>query len=90
MTSGGVTIASDIPVHREVYEDAAEYFDPYATMSLVNALKKVLYEQDAPQVQEFMRQRGEVVSSRYLPENILPQWESFLRNVVEINNVSKF
>ncbi len=90
MASGGVTIASDIPVHREVYEDAAEYFDPYATMSLVNALKKVLYEQDAPQVQEFMRQRGEVVSSRYLPENILPQWESFLRNVVEINNVSKF
>jgi glycosyltransferase involved in cell wall biosynthesis len=90
MASGGITIASDIPVHREIYDNAAEYFDPYATMSLVNALKKVLYEQDAPQVQEFMRQRGEVVSSRYLPENILPQWESFLRNVVEINNVSKF
>jgi len=83
MASGGITVASDIPVHREVYEDAAEYFDPYATMSLVNALKKVLYETDAPQVQERMRQRGEEVSSRYLPEKILPQWERFLENVID-------
>ncbi len=78
MASGGITIASDIPVHREVYDDAAEYFDPYATMSLVKALKKVLYESDAMEVQETMRQRGEEVASRYLPEKILPQWETFL------------
>lgn len=82
MASGGITVASDIPVHREVYEDAAEYFDPYATMSLVKALKKVLYEPDAPQIQSHMRQRGDDVSSRYLPENILPQWEEFLQRVV--------
>lgn len=82
MCSGGITIASDIPVHREVYDDAAEYFDPYATMSLVNALKKVLYEADPVTIQERMRQRGEEVSSRYLPEKILPQWEQFLQRVV--------
>ncbi|MDI1307901.1 MAG: glycosyltransferase family 1 protein [Methylotenera sp.] len=82
MASGGITIASDIQVHREVYEDAAEYFDPYATMSLVKALKKVLYEPDAAQVQEEMRQRGEEVASRYLPEKILPQWEAFLKRTI--------
>jgi glycosyltransferase involved in cell wall biosynthesis len=82
MRSGGVTVASDIPVHREVYEDAAEYFDPYATMSLVKALKKVLYESGAEHEQERLRQRGDEVSSRYLPEKILPQWEQFLQRVV--------
>ncbi len=81
MRSGGITVASDIPVHREVYEDAAEYFDPYSTMSLVKALKNVLYEPDAPKIQETLRQRGEEVSSRYLPENILPQWKKFLEHV---------
>lgn len=82
MRCGGITIASDIPVHLEVYEDAAEYFDPYSTMSLVKALKKVLYEADAPQVQERMRQRGDEVSSHYLPEQILPQWDQFLKRVL--------
>ena len=85
MRSGGITIASDIPVHREVYEDAAEYFDPYATMSLVKALQKVLYEPDAPRIQEHLRERGEKLSARYLPENILPQWERFLERVVSAN-----
>jgi hypothetical protein len=82
MRCGGIVVASDIPVHREVYEDAAEYFDPYSTISAVKALKKVLYEPDSPQVQERLRQRGEEVSSRYLPEKILPQWEKFLDRVV--------
>ncbi len=84
MASGGITIASDIPVHREIYDNAAEYFDPYATMSLVKALKKVLYDQDAAQIQETMRQRGEEVAARYLPEKILPQWEEFLVRVSKV------
>jgi glycosyltransferase involved in cell wall biosynthesis len=82
MCSGGITVASDIPVHREVYDDAAEYFDPYATMSLVKALKKVLYEADAVQEQLRLRQRGAIVSSRYLPEQILPQWSSFINRIL--------
>ena len=85
MASGGITIASDIPVHREVYDDAAEYFDPYSTMSLVSALEKVLYSTDSSVIQAKMRERGKVVSSRYKPEVILPQWESFLHRVMEEN-----
>jgi glycosyltransferase involved in cell wall biosynthesis len=83
MRSGGVVIASDIPVHREIYSDAAEFFNPYSTASLVEALKKVIYAPDADQVQHNLREVGQVVAARYLPENILPQWERFLARVVK-------
>ena len=85
MASGGVTIASDIPVHREVYDDAAEYFDPYSTMSLVKALKVVLYDADASAYRSQLLEKGRIVASRYQPELILPQWESFLRDICIYN-----
>lgn len=81
MRSGGVVIASDIPVHREIYADAAEYFDPYNTDGLVDAISKVLFEDDSVQIQESLRIKGREVSARYLPENILPQWVKFLKLV---------
>jgi glycosyltransferase involved in cell wall biosynthesis len=81
MRSGGVVIASEIPVHQEVYGNAAEYFDPYSTASLVKAIKKVVYDGGADEVQQNLRCRGREVSSRYLPEQILPQWHAFLGRV---------
>jgi hypothetical protein len=81
MRSGGIVAASDIPVHREVYAEAAEYFDPYSTASLVKALKKMLYEPQSAEVQETLREAGDEVSARYLPEVILPQWERFIARV---------
>jgi len=81
MRSGGMVIASDIPVHREIYADAAEYFDAYSTASLVNAIRSLLYDQNASQLQQKMRVNGKKVCERYLPENILPKWIEFLRGV---------
>ena len=81
MRCGGVVIASDIPVHREIYANAAEYFDPYCTVSLASTIKKVLYEQNTSHVQEQLRANGKKVSARYLPENILPQWLSFFKKI---------
>ncbi|MFZ4115677.1 MAG: glycosyltransferase family 4 protein [Chthoniobacterales bacterium] len=83
MMSGGIAIASDIPVHREIYERAATYFNPYSTMSLVHALKKILYAPNASEVQAELKKRGDEVSSRYSQEKILPQWEAFLKKVME-------
>jgi glycosyltransferase involved in cell wall biosynthesis len=83
MRSGGVVIASDIPVHREIYADAAEFFNPYSTASLLESLKKVIYAPDAVQVQQHLRDLGQVVAARYLPENILPRWDRFLARVVK-------
>lgn len=81
MCSGGIAIASDIAIHREIYADAAVYFEPYETESLVGALQRVLFNQDAEQVQQEMRALGKVVSERYLPDAILPQWATFLKRV---------
>lgn len=83
MRCGGVVIASDIEVHREIYDDAAEYFDPYSTASLIKAIKKVIYEPGATELQQKMRARGAEVAARYLPEKILPQWEAFLARVMQ-------
>lgn len=78
MRSGGITVASNIPVHREIYDDAAVYFDPYSTASLVGAMKDTLYSSESAKQIQAMRVRGQNVSGRYLPEVILPKWEAFL------------
>lgn len=82
MRCGGVTVASDIPVHREVYGAATEYFDPYDTASLVATLRPLLYGGEAEARREALRAQGVRHSERYLPERILPQWEAFLQRVV--------
>jgi len=78
MRSGGITIASDIPVHREIYDDAAVYFDPYSTASLAGVLKETLYDEQSQQLVDNLRARGQQVSSRYMPDVILPKWQAFL------------
>ena len=79
MRCGGVVAASDIPVHREVYGEAARYFDPYDTASLAGTLRQIIYSPDADALQGQLRASGAVQSARYLPERILPRWEAFLR-----------
>ncbi|XTI73155.1 glycosyltransferase family 4 protein [Acidithiobacillus sp. AC3] len=88
MRCGGVTVASDIPVHREVYGEATEYFDPYDTASLVAALRPLLYGSEAEARREALRAEGIHHSERYLPERILPQWEAFLQRVVSRGRAS--
>jgi glycosyltransferase involved in cell wall biosynthesis len=86
MMSGGIAVSSDIPVHREIYEDAAEYFDPYSTGSTVDCLKRVLYSPDADAIRERLKKRGDEISRRYLPDKIQPQWEAFLEKVKNSKN----
>ena len=78
MQSGGAVIASDIPVHREVYADAAGYFNPYAAGDLVRAIIGVIDDANVAYRQDLV-QRGAIVARRYAPELIAQQWESFLR-----------
>jgi glycosyltransferase involved in cell wall biosynthesis len=79
MRSGGVVIASDIPVHREVYAHAAEYFNPYSTDDLARAIQSVIDPANAARRQELVRQ-GAALAQRYTCEAIMPQWEAFLRD----------
>ncbi|WP_197513037.1 glycosyltransferase family 4 protein [Acidihalobacter aeolianus] len=81
MRCGGVVAASDIPVHREVYGDAAAYFNPYDTGSLVAALQNMAFSVDADAQLAALREQGQLQSSCYLPEKVLPQWADFLGKI---------
>jgi glycosyltransferase involved in cell wall biosynthesis len=79
MRSGGAVVASDIPVHREVYDHAAEYCNPYSSDDIARAIAAVIDPENAPRRSDLVA-KGAVVSQRYLYENILPKWGAFLRS----------
>ena len=80
MRCGGVVVASDIPVHREVYAEAAEYFNPYSATELVKAITCVIGPEQALRRRQLI-ETGEPVSARYLSQEILPKWDRFLRTL---------
>lgn len=77
MRCGGVVVASDLPVHREIYGEAAEYFNPYSTPELAGTIDRLLQPAAQPRREELVA-LGKGVSEQYLPERVLPQWQAFL------------
>jgi glycosyltransferase involved in cell wall biosynthesis len=77
MRCGGVVAASDIPVHRDVFGDAAEYFSPYSARDVAGAIARVIGPEGNGR-RCALAAEGEAVASRYLPERVLPQWQVFL------------
>jgi glycosyltransferase involved in cell wall biosynthesis/2-polyprenyl-3-methyl-5-hydroxy-6-metoxy-1,4-benzoquinol methylase len=77
MRSGGAVVASDIPVHREVYADAAEYFNPYSVEEFANAIERVIEPGDTSRRDE-LAIKGVRISARYTHDEILPKWRAFL------------
>jgi len=83
MCSGGVVVSSDIPVHREIYEDASLYFSPYAVAELLASLQAVLGAgSEVHSLRESLISRGRDVGERYRAERIAPRWLEFLRRVM--------
>ncbi len=80
MRSGGVVAASDIQVHRDIYLDAAAYFNPYSATDLAHTLDTLLGP-EAEARREALVARGATVSEQYLPERLLPRWQEFLEDV---------
>jgi glycosyltransferase involved in cell wall biosynthesis len=81
MRCGGAVAASDIGVHKEVYEDAAEYFTPYSAVDIAAAIARVV-DPEQPARRNELIERGAEISARYTPEKILPKWEVFLKSLV--------
>lgn len=79
MRSGCAVAASDIPVHREVFGNAAQYFNPYSVDSLVQAIEAVIDPASAGLRDELI-EKGERMSRRYTHEAILPKWQELLSN----------
>ena len=80
MRCGGAVAASDIPVHRDVYGAAAEYFTPYSAPDIAAAIARVV-DPAAPLRRTELVRDGTVVSAQYMPEKILPQWQNFLNGL---------
>lgn len=77
MASGGIVAASDIAVHREIYLDAAQYFNPYSVDTLFDVLQGVLEKFDSGWRLQLVA-RGAAVSGRYRRDEILPKWRELL------------
>ncbi len=80
MRSGGIVIASDIAVHREVFGDAAAYFNTYDADDATAAIARVLGEGGAAE-RDRMRAEGALVSQRYMAASILPKWDALFRKL---------
>ena len=88
MSCGSVVAASDIPVHREVFGDAADYFNPYSVASLVESLRRLIGA-DAASTREALLARGDAVSSQYSPDRIMPKWHAFLDQLMSEGRASQ-
>lgn len=79
MQSGGIVISSDIPVHREIYQDASEYFNPYSAEHAAMIIHRVL-SKEGNSILNNLRKHARHVSNLYTPESILPKWDTFFQS----------
>jgi glycosyltransferase involved in cell wall biosynthesis len=80
MRCASPVVASEIQVHRDVFGDAAEYFNTYSPADLARAVEAVIDPAHEAH-RNGLVERGRAVSSAYLPEKILPQWQAFLHGL---------
>jgi glycosyltransferase involved in cell wall biosynthesis len=84
MMSGGVVVASDIPVHREIYANGAEYFNPYSADDLLRGILQVIDPEHVRRRDE-LTSLGAAVAQRYVHEAILPKWQDFLNSTLHLS-----
>lgn len=75
--SGGIIAASDIAVHREIYGDAALYFDPYDAQDVVNCLKPLLAPENTL-LKKQLYSAGKAISARLESETLSQQWKDLI------------
>jgi glycosyltransferase involved in cell wall biosynthesis len=78
MRCGSPVASSDIPVHREVYENGSAYFDPYSVDDAASCLGRLAASSGE---RADIAQRGLLISERYVPSRILPAWADFFGNL---------
>jgi glycosyltransferase involved in cell wall biosynthesis len=78
MKCGSPVVASDIPVHREVYANAAIFFNPYSVDALSQAIQSTINPVSNGHREELVS-KGAAVAERYTHDSIVPKWQSFLQ-----------
>ncbi len=83
MACGTPLIASGIPVHRWVYGDAAEYFDPYDDEELAGILARLVdLPREGGRLSD-MRDRGLRRAALYQAPALAPRWEQAVLDVIQ-------
>lgn len=80
MLCGGAVVASDIPVHREVYGNSCQYFNPYSTLDQAKAISNVI-DPDLQSHRQKLVEAGLKHAPRYQKANIEPLWSDFFEKV---------
>lgn len=83
MSCGGAVVASNLAVHREIYAEAAELFNPYSVDDLSRAIRSVIDPARAQRRAELIA-LGSAVARRYTHQALLPKWQSFLASTMEL------
>jgi glycosyltransferase involved in cell wall biosynthesis len=86
MRCGGVVASSDIPAHREVYADAALYFSPYSAEEMARVVGRLLVSSSNCE-REALRLYGLKHSLRYVPSQVIPQWQSLFERITGCRQV---
>jgi glycosyltransferase involved in cell wall biosynthesis len=76
MLCGAPVVASDIPVHREVYGNAAVHFDPYSATAQAEAIESVVARHRSGAAAE-LRSAGGRQAQKYTRDAVAPQWGNF-------------
>lgn len=79
MAAGVPVLASDIPIFREIYQDAAIYFDPQSPEAVAEAVHD-LEKQDLAQLQQRLRQ----VAAQYSWDNMAEETLGVYRRVLGV------
>lgn len=81
MACGAKVVASDIFVHREVYGEAALYFDPYSSEDQADRIESVVKPNST--MARLLRERGLEQAKQYQRLAVQPQWEQFFEGIRE-------
>ncbi|MDD2741552.1 MAG: glycosyltransferase family 1 protein [Rhodocyclaceae bacterium] len=76
MCCGGLVIASDIPVHREIFAKAAVYIDPYCPEDAAAKIRHFISPQGQPEA-NVLRAATPEVTRLFSQELLLSQWQAF-------------
>lgn len=87
MACGTPLIASDIPVHRWVYGDAAEYFDAYDEEELARMLARIAELPREEGHLAALRDRGLRQAALYRPETLAPRWQQAILEAAASRNL---
>lgn len=84
MRCGGVVMASDIPVHREIFQKASVYFNPYSSEDAAAVIQQTLSQEGAP-IRKELRTHSSRVIELYTPKALLQKWDDLFSKKINKN-----